>query len=156
MRDMWRESDWELSDYERGQLEMLIDGEGCIGFKKIKRVKSRRGHTWGVYVMITNTSYDLLERAKEICGGGAINLVKGKAREEAGDRWKDSYYYQIPIRVQRFILPQLSLIVKEEQRLLALEVLSILHAGKDHSDHDEELLEVIYQDIKELNRKGKQ
>lgn len=143
------EDEIELSDYERGFLEGVIDGEGCIGLYKKKR-DNPKGFSWIVTVKISNTNKAFLEKAKMICGNkGAISLCS-----PAFNATRDFYDYRIPVDTCKVILPQLRLIIKEEQRLLMIDALYYLRQQRwwtKRSDYDV-YLEQISVDIKRLNK----
>ena len=150
---------YTITDYERGFLEGIIDGEGSLSLKKLKR---RTTGVWSVDVLIVNTSYELIEKVRGICerfsvNSGSIMEVTGKKRQEAGDKWKECYMYRIPTHIVRELLPQLTLIAKERQRRLILVALELIghHLRRDRTEEENKELEAVYDDLKELNRRGK-
>lgn len=111
-----------LTDYERGWLEALIDGEGCISFKKEPRRHIRRGYLWRVFLIIANTNRDIIYRARELIGGGKVILKKSYHNP----KYRDVYSLEVGHTFLTHILPQLRLIVKERERQLALEAIRLV------------------------------
>jgi len=142
-----------LSDYNRGYLEMAIDCEGNLSLTKDKSDTAKRGYTWRPRVMVTNTNLKLLEALKDISGGlGKIILSRGQK-----GNYKAVYYWYLRPSEQRVILPQLSLTIKEEQRILLLDALLLLEENRyssSRSSKNDAGLEQIYLDLKKLNGKG--
>lgn len=134
------EESFVLTDYERGFLEALIDGEGSISLIKHNKKKLRRGFAWHCSVAIGNDNRKLLEKAQRICHGGHLNPEYGT-----------HYTLQLGIKVMKEILPQLDLIVKREQSILILWAIELLHTQGSHHTPNDEFLEQIYLDIIRLN-----
>lgn len=106
-----------LTNYERGWLEALIDGEGCL---EVRAEKTKNGERYYCRLKIGNTCRPLMEKAKEICGEGQISVyVRPHPR-------RVSYTFSLSHRALRRILPQLSLIVKETQQDCVLKALKLL------------------------------
>ena len=135
-----------LSDYERGFIEGVIDGEGSISLYKYKRKDRKRGWGFDIRVQIGNTNKRLLEKVKEACDGGSVY--------EAGitSAGKTFYMYLMPRSLIRNIFPQLELVVKEEQRILLLEALYLLKKHSSYHTPYNEQLGQIAEDMKELNK----
>jgi len=142
---------YELSEYERAYLECAIDAEGNISCTKAKDKRCLRGFYYKVWSGFSNTSPDFLMKLDDICDNeGNWSLVKSKRKNV-----NDTFHLYLGANTCRWVLPQLSLVIKEELRILALEALRL---SKEHSRYEtphDELLEAIYQDMKRLNRKGK-
>jgi hypothetical protein len=140
----------ELSEYIKGYLAGIIDGEGSISLNKMKR-KGYKGFVWHPTVRIANTCFELIEATEDICDGGSIVPTK----DRSGIR-KDAYLYYMPQYIQREIIPQLLLIVKKRHKELLLEALSILKGcGRQLTYEEDCRLEQIYQEFKVLNKRGK-
>jgi len=128
----------------------MIDGEGQISLHKLKRKNIKRGFEWRPYVEVAATCSDILDPLQDFLGDGHPYTRKGK-----GNR-KTLYAYRMNRSDMRRILPGLSLVIKERQRVLLIEALSILFgSGTKLTLKDEERLEEIYQEIKKLNKKGR-
>lgn len=140
------------SDYNRGRLEMAIDCEGCLSLNKAKINWGKR-FQWLPRLVIDNTNKKLLETLKEISGGlGNVGPMRG-----ATGNWKATYYWQLHANALRVILPQLKLVIKEEQRILLLEALQLIEENRYHSicSYENEVrLEQIYEDMENLNHRG--
>lgn len=145
----------KISSYERGYLEGIIDGEGTITVVKNKSPKYKCGFQFSVKCYISNTDMKLLQHIQKIIGSGSI-VMHQKHRPEKN--YKTSFRYQMPVKAMRILLPQLSLITKEEQRLLAIKALSHLSGhkglGKPLGQKYENELNKIVSRIRKLNQRG--
>ncbi len=112
--------DKKLTEYERGWIEALIDGEGSLSLCYGKQQTSPR-YRIDIRIDISNTNLEILEKAREICGGGSISSF-----ESFNDNRKKRYRICFRSSIIRNILPQLDLIVKREQKKLILEALSLI------------------------------
>lgn len=135
----------EWCDYERGWIEALIDGEGSLSLIREKREHFKSGYAYKPTLNIGNKCYALLEKARLIIGAGAI-----RPKNDG-----ELHQLQVSANALRGLLPKISLIVKEKQKLLLLEALEILarHKGRSRPVLDSEIerLEQIYQEIRDLN-----
>lgn len=119
-RKLWKlSSTLKLSEFEKGWLSGLIDGEGTLTIHYIKR-NNKKGwklsDTYSTHVSISNTNLILLKKVQEVCRGGTIFMLSRNLKiKYSNHNWKDSYVYNMPLYVQRIVLPQLKLIVKEKQ-----------------------------------------
>ena len=140
-----------LSDYAKGFLEAAIDGEGSIMLLTYRRDTKYQGtRVYYVPVLsIGNKSKAWLELVRELfCDFSKIK-----------DRKFGFYEYSVSRRAMRRVLPQLGLVIKEEQRILILEALDIISKLRSYKDKyslpfrdmSEALLAVIARKIKELN-----
>ena len=132
-----------LSEYERGYISGIIDGEGSIFIYK------RKTRQYCLMLAVTNTNRELLEEIKFLIGG-QIQTVKRRGNH------KTCYILQVHSNGLRRLLPNIRLLVKEEQRLLALYMLELLeagmHRGVKHRSQEEELeYGYVYQEMKKLN-----
>ncbi len=112
----------EWCDYYKGWIEALIDGEGNLSLIKEKRPHFTAGCTYRPELAIGNKSLPLLEQAQLVIGAGAISA-----------RSKDGLYaLHVTANALRDFLPQITLIVKEQQRENLLDALNVLsrHAGR--------------------------
>lgn len=147
-----------MNERERGRIEALIDGEGCIRLFKERNYETLDASTWKCRLTLTNTNKDLVAYAQKIIGG-SVRIQ----RDREGNR-KAAYVLTICHSVIGKLLPHLSLIVKERQRRLILEALPIIQRrrggwGRFHRTDQEFIdsttrLETIYKEISELNRRG--
>lgn len=150
---------YNLTDYEKGFLEGAIDAEGSIGLGKNHGSGYRylKGFRWAPFVVVVNTETKFLDKIKGICGGGSI-FNRYKKQHEG---WKPCYVYQMNCTIMRIILPQISLVIKEEQRQLLLEALSLfIHGGSRRKELrgmktlNDERLQQIYEEMRLLNKRG--
>lgn len=141
-----------LTDYERGWLEALIDGEGSLGMHKLRTSKAKRGFCWVCNLEIVSTCLELLEIAQKFVGAGRIDVKK----EPRNSRWKPSYHLVICPNDMRALLPRLQLVAKEGQRQLLIEALDLVadHRFFASKSKNDARLEEIYQELHLLNRKG--
>jgi len=107
-----------LTKYERGFLEGLIDGEGCLYVYRSQQQKKWKH--WHVRLAISNNSKELLEKVERIVGKGSWACKNGKS-------WELRY----SSNTLRWLLPQLSLIVNRAKKERVLKVLEILKWGRN-------------------------
>ena len=136
-----------LTEYVRGWLSALIDGEGSLTLACHRARGSNMGW-WRPLLDIGNTNLDLLKTAQRLIGAGNISYHRGKLNH------KDWYLLEVTSGGLRVVLPQLGLIVKEKQRLLLIEALKLLE-NKHGRDRRDERLSEIWTEMKCLNRKGR-
>jgi len=135
----------EWADYTRGWIEALIDGEGSLSLLKEIRPSFSAGCTYKPRLNIGNKNLELLRAAQTIIGGGCI--IQSKKRQ--------IYLLDVSSSRLRWLLPRITLIVKERQRLLLLDALQVL-AGRRGGRHQNppagtERLEGIYHAIRQIN-----
>ncbi len=140
-----------LSDYERGWLECLVDGEGCLYFGV--RYERERLRSWRAALHIGNKSRPFLEKAMKICGAGSIYGYRAK-----GNR-KHAWQYVLYGETLRSLLPQLDLIVKREQKTLLMKALQITdnrNAGfrRPYSPELQKELLGLAVECRKLNQRG--
>ncbi len=109
----------KITQYEKGFLEGLIDGEGCLCIAH--SIDKRDGEIFRVELSISNTNLKLLKKAQKIIKGGSIQKLIRKNKKH-----KDCFLLRFNSSATKNILPQLSLIVKEHKRKIAIKILKIL------------------------------
>lgn len=139
-----------LTDYERGYLEAIIDGEGYLGLLPSKR---NGKSNWNIKLSIGNTCKELVENVRSTVGTGSIcyNKVNG--------RHSESWTYTAGPTILRWLLPQLKLINKEVHRQLILEALELTHGNTGighYGDNNDRLAEIdtILKSHNKKERKG--
>ena len=75
-----------MTDIEKGYIAGLIDGEGTV---TLTRQKASQKFRYPVLEM-TSTTLPMLEKLKELAGGGAISNQK-----KYSENWKQSWHYQL-------------------------------------------------------------
>lgn len=132
-----------------GWLEGIIDGEGCLGLYKVKCARYRNGYRWVPLLTISNTNMNILEEAKRIAGVGNISM-----NHEQTDKRKARWILQMSHGQLRILLPRIRLRGKEKQRLLLLEVASLVRPGVPIPPSNQIRLQEIHDEMKMLNRRG--
>lgn len=138
-----------LSDWQRGWLEAAIDGEGTICIARHIRAEYRYGEYYQPHVSIANTNRDFVECALMICGCGRVRSCVPHNKEV-----KESFIYAMPASAMRDILPKLSLIIKERQKNLILELLTIEvghNTGRMITLDEIKRMREIYEEVSFLN-----
>jgi len=106
----------KLTNYEKGYLEGLIDGEGCISL-------TQRNSGYSVVrpeVVISNTNLKLINKVKKITGGNISTMYHKNPKH------KTCYSLKFTSKIMKEILPQLRLVIKEHKRKTILKILVIL------------------------------
>jgi len=149
----------ELTERELGYLEGILDGDGTITLCRQKRKRNwgdrsyLKNYSYYPLVQISNTNIRILQRVKELLGEGTIAPSKWIA--EHRPKSKIPYRYLMTRSLMREILPQISLVAKEVQRLMLIDALEILKRKVHERDYGIEVLEAIYQEMKRLHKKGR-
>lgn len=91
-----------LSERERGWVEGIVDGEGCLLLN---------GKGMAPQLHVSNADLNILHKLRDLVGTGIIFPANR------------SWVYLVTANGLRELLPQIQLICKERQRLLILEVL---------------------------------
>lgn len=116
-----------LSEYEKGFLEGLIDGEGSL---KVDRRYDGKG-TVSCVLIISNNYLPLLQKAQKIIGDGSIQPVNQRGHRKDGSPYDAHYELRVYANALRWLLPQLNLMVKEDRRKKMLEILSLIRNGRN-------------------------
>jgi len=136
------------SDYERGWLSAAIDSEGHITITREKRPHFKAGYTYIPVVGVANKSLEFIQYAHHLIGGGTYHCNK-----------KGVYNLTVSPKAVAEILPKLTFIVKERQKLLVLEAYQIISrkAGRSIPRTDFEIseLERIWNQVMVLNNRRK-
>jgi len=109
----------ELTPYQKGFLEGLIDSEGCLSFT---RGIDRGQLYFTTCLVIANTNINLLKKAYKIIKRGYIKGWKSKGFRS---KYKICYQYVLKPNALRYLLPSLKLVVKEAERKNVLKVLKL-------------------------------
>ena len=143
-----------LNDYEKGYLEAMIDGEGMLTVMVSRSKAYKCGFQFSPACSISNTDMKLLDKIKEVSGdGGSIQLHQRYRPEK---NYKESYIYRMGRHQMRWLLPQLKLTAKEDQRKLVLEALEITKGHKGLGNgltKAQEMVNVVNK-IRTLNQRG--
>jgi hypothetical protein len=107
-----------LTEYERGLLEGIIDGEGCLYVYESQQ--AGKWKHWHVRLSIANNSKEFLKRVEQIVGKGSWACKNGKS-------WELRY----SSNTLRWLLPQLNLVVNKEKKEKILRILNILKHGRN-------------------------
>ncbi|MFH1229371.1 MAG: hypothetical protein V1678_03020 [Candidatus Aenigmatarchaeota archaeon] len=100
----------KFTEYEKGFLEGLIDGEGSIEFSRHRvygngdNTVSKSGFNWRIRMSIFNNSLKLLEKVKAISELGFIIRKTDK-----------NYELRYGPKALREMLPQIKLVIKERE-----------------------------------------
>lgn len=150
----------QLTEYEKGYLEGLIEGEGSIILNILKNRKksAKRGWQPQIGLKISNNSLDLLAKVQEFIPGIKIRRAH---KERIGAH--SSYVAATQSHnLLRWLLPQLSFVVpeKERRRLLAIDLLLLLDWGNSGPRNTDEgcareraIIELCDEWIKHSNNK---
>lgn len=111
-----------LSEFEKGYLSGLLDGEGSITVFKnreqrglAKRTRSKLGFTLGINVRIHNTNLELLNHINAIYFG---HIYRSNKRKNSVYRWEIADKSKI-IELLEQLIPYL--IVKKDKAIRAVE-----------------------------------
>jgi len=111
----------KLTEFEKGWIAALVDGEGTI---TLHRKKLKNGDIgYHPRLMIGNTNKYLIEKTKQIVGSGHISCIK------TGNKLKPLWTYELSSIPLGKLLPQITdfLIVKKRQAEIVFDVIKINH-----------------------------
>jgi len=108
----------KLSVYEKGFVEGLFDGEGCLCLVHTK--ERERGKVFRIEMSVSNTNLELIKKIQKMIGGNIQKSIRTNRKHN------DCYLLKISPNSMREILPQIHLVVKEHKRKIALKVLKIM------------------------------
>jgi len=132
-----------LTEFDRGWISGLIDGDGSIHM-------GQSVGQWDIYVAVSNTNLPMLEYLMDMTGQGFI-VLKSKVTKDH----KAIFEYRLKARnALRDLLPLLKLYDKDSQRKLVVEALDILIRKELEVEYNEERLEQIEAEVKQLNKRG--
>jgi hypothetical protein len=144
-----------LSDAQLGWIAGVIDGEGSLGVvKEKKRKKGKMYISYACKLQITATSYSMVSKMREFCGGYIFGKIPATRNR------KKAFLYILSGPGLRALLPRVRhlLVVKDRQADIVLRVLQLTgrHLAKGLRKNENRLLELekLYQEIRELNKRG--
>ena len=147
---------YATSEHDRGYLEGALDSEGSLYITK--NSKNRVTPTYQVHVIVVNTDYAFLELIKTIVGGGNILPRRSQVMYYKNTVYVTAgtfVYYMNRVDMIR-VLPNITLVIKEQNRILLLDAIKLLEKSKWQKNAAVLAeLEVFYQESRFLNRKGK-
>lgn len=140
-----------MNEVECAYIAGFVDGEGCIGLWREKRLSNKCGFRFHPALEANNTNFEVLYRIREMMGNGRIVHIFNKQPNR-----KPGYKLQLFPNQIRHILPQIMpyLIIKREQARLVLEYLKTVKDGQKHTFADFPKFEEIYEQCKVLNQRG--
>jgi hypothetical protein len=144
-----------MSVAEAAYMAGFIDGEGTFAIVRQKKLQTRTGRQYRGVFSVANTSIEGLERLREMCGNGAINLKSSPSR--TGNH-RPLYHLRFTTNQARHILPQLFpyLIVKLQAAALLQQFLGLSADWRWHqrTDAEWEQMERLRVELCGLNHRG--
>ncbi len=110
----------KLTNYQKGFIEGMLDGEGCISLCKSHKKKSYL--ILHPEVKITNTNFNILNKISKMINR-ECSIHK---RKSFNPKHKPCYLLRIHSNAAVEILSQIKLIIKENKRKIVLKVFKIL------------------------------
>jgi hypothetical protein len=130
----------KLTQYERGYIEGIIDGEGSIVLVRKKNFghgAPKRGWSPSITLNIANNNIFLLKKVQKIIGLKTMYSKKGTK----------SFYLRACHGKIKWLFPQIKLIEKEYRRRLALKIINEMHYGRNRfttpKNHDAKLISLV-------------
>lgn len=125
-----------LTEYEKGYLSAIIEGEGYLSIYR------RKSKGLMIRIGVSNNSFELLEKIKKIVGGGYIIKKYNKKFKS------NSYEWRANPNILRKILPQINFSIKnkEEKREKILLYLNKIKKGINQynkKERDEVIKEIF-------------
>jgi len=143
-----------LSETDKAYIAAFLDGEGTIGMRRTRRPGGRSGLSYEPYVSAGNTNPTVIAWLHAIFGGALRQRRMGMG----GNRKPVLYQWDVKSRsavvVCEAVQPYLRMKHRQAEILCQL---SQRHSPGGRTTYDPEYwawLETIYQELKELNRRG--
>lgn len=129
----------------------LIDGEGCFSIQKRTGKQYRRGYYFFPRLFIRITDKAICPILKDNFGG-YITFSKSKKSNH-----KDAYRWTIQGKLLTGLLKDLipHLIIKKQQANILLQFRNLITIDGKPSNDNLDRRELLYKEIKKLNRRGK-
>ena len=109
-----------MTDFEKGYILGLFEGEGFIAFNHSHRERNPNDHYYTVHIGIVNTNYKTLKKIKSILKFGSIT------EKPVEKRWKRCWQWRISKQSEIFYFLKILypyLIIKKEKATLLLKFL---------------------------------
>lgn len=146
-----------LTDFEKGYISAIIDGEGSILIhRRLRRSGSLNQPVYQILLRIYNSDRRLLERVNQIVDQGYVYLFH---RKDYQKYTKDHYCYELQANGCRWLLPQIkdTLISKKAVAEIAIKTLNCIKLGRSHgrfiSLTDWPKLEILFEQYRALRNK---
>jgi len=134
-----------------GWLEGMIDGEGSLSISKNKTKECKRGFSYRPRLSFGQSdNFSIPEIIRIVFK--LTNLENVGKNTRTYEKWKTQNRIWFESNILRKLLPQLKLIIKEKQRLLMIEFLDLISKNKKGFTINDDRLEEIYLEMKELNK----
>ena len=142
----------ELTQFQAIYHAGIMDGEGTICIERHKK-KAYNNYSYGLFVCVTNTDLELLHSLRSDAEIGTINP------KPRSNNWKPCWRWDLNVDEIKLYLPQILyfLRVKRLRAELMLEFIAKTRYVGPHTPLTEEeiiLKDVIFQEMKELNKRG--
>lgn len=140
----------KLNDYERGFIEGFLDADGYISLSKRRKssMKPKYKRAPAIVVGFCNTNIDVLKKIRQIIGVDKKFTVK-----KPKGTYKESYTYVLISFDAINLLKQVSLVVKEETRLKALELHEYVQSIGGHGINQTTIPDEYYMTVQEIIEK---
>ena len=134
----------------KGYTAGIIDGEGSIMIMKQRTSTCKRGHTYQLKVVVTNTN-EWLIRWFKMQYGGTIQYKKSKRPQE-----KDIFEWRVVSQEAKRFLEYISpyLIIKKAQAEIAVRFQTNRRRGKPQTELESTVDEIEGNLLRKLNSKG--
>lgn len=140
-----------LTDVQAAWLAGLIDGEGCVGVWRERKIGNRSGFHYIAAVRIANTNRLLLDTIAKVLPGKIY--LKDK-RVKFGH--KPLYEFYCDRRSLRAMLARVSpfLVLKKRQAEIAMQVRQVIEGAPMRTFRDHETLAELWAENRTLNKRG--
>lgn len=135
-----------LDDYERGWVEAFIDAECYLSLTPNKETGGFKP-----FLGCFSTSKEQIDKLRYIVGSGAVSGPHSSPSHPGNH--KPIWQYRLSANGLRTLLPQVTLVGKERQRILLLEYLAMVTTTRKPKDLEK--ANQIFIEMKRLNQKGR-
>jgi len=140
-----------LTEHEKGWFEGYLDADGSLTIIKVRRAKIPRGYYYVPHMVLYSTNKEAMEKVRNFIQYGYVVRVEYKKRPEC----KPLYRYYLSGAKLKKLLEQMTLIIKEKQRLLLIEAIDLLAKKGADEELAYKRLDEICAEIRRLNKRGR-
>jgi hypothetical protein len=136
----------KLSEYQKGFIEGMLDGEGCISLCRPKKKNSYL--VLHPEIKITNTNFEILDKIADMINN-ECSIYKRKTYSK---KHKPCYLLRVRSDAAYQILSQIKLVIKENKRKIMLKVFKILKKrqhgfGRWNLNYKDKLINKYYKEF---------
>ena len=128
---------YHLTDFQKGYLAAMIDGEGCIYMTKIGNKQCKLGYSYRIGVDICNTNKSIIDYIHSFAGGNIALMHRAE-----GERRKPLYRLRFNTTETKPLLEEIAPYLRGKQKQ-ALHMVSYINIFNGRTIYPEELHDAV-------------